>query len=83
MENIIKRVPAQARKAMVKVQAKRDTVKTVLKEKSGQLLVDHAGWVAAIVLIIGLVIAFTLPVLKSTVLPAIQQKVMGLFTYSG
>lgn len=54
-----------------------------LKEQSGQLLVDHAGWVAVIVLIIGVVIVFTLPTLKNDVLPAIKQKVMNLFTYNG
>lgn len=57
--------------------------KYIMKDQSGQLLVDHAGWVAVILVIIGLFIYLSYPWLKNTVWPAIQTKIMGLINYSG
>jgi hypothetical protein len=71
--------------ARFKAKAKSVRAKTAIAlcDQSGQGLVEHAGWIAVIVLIIGVVIVFALPSLRNTILPAIQSTVMKIFNFNG
>ena len=57
--------------------------KIMLSDKSGQLAADHAGWIAVAFVLIGVVLYFTYPLYKDTVLPAIKDKFMGFLNYNG
>lgn len=69
----------------IKVKANHTLAKTkdVLKDQSGQQLVDNAGWVAVIVVLIGVVLYASYPWLKDTLWPAVTSKIMGLLNFSG
>lgn len=54
-----------------------------LTDDSGQLLVDHSGWAIFIILVIGVVIAYSIPAVKNDFLPTLKEKVMNMFNYSG
>lgn len=55
----------------------------ILNDNSGQLAADHAGWVAVAFVLIGVVIYFTYPLLKDTVLPGLKDKFMNILNFNG
>lgn len=69
----------------MKITAKKAVTRACMKlgEKSGEGATDHTGFVAVGLIIIGIAIAVLSPWGRNTVLPAIQDKVMGFINYSG
>lgn len=54
-----------------------------LAEISGEGATEHTGWIAVALIIIGIAVAVLSPWGRNTVIPAIQDKVMGFINYSG
>jgi hypothetical protein len=59
------------------------SLKEIIVDKKGQLLSEHAGWIAVAFVLIGVALYFAYPALKNDVLPALKDKVMNLINYSG
>lgn len=56
---------------------------TKLSEVSGEGATEHTGWIAVALIIVGIAVTVLSPWGKNTVIPAIQDKVMGFINYSG
>lgn len=73
---LVKKIKDGTKTAAVKTEV-------MLTDKSGQLAADHAGWIAIAFVLIGVVLYFTYPLYKDTILPAIKDKFMGFLNYNG
>lgn len=54
-----------------------------LSKISGEGATEHTGWIAVALIIVGIAVTVLSPWGKNTVIPAIQDKVMGFINFSG
>lgn len=78
-----KKIAAALPTVKMKVQKCAASAASKLTEISGEGATEHTGWIAVALIIIGIAVAVLSPWGRNTVIPAIQDKVMGFINYSG
>lgn len=61
----------------------KENTRKAMTENAGQQASDNMGWIAVILVVIGVIIAFSIPALKNTILPKLQEVFMQIFSYHG
>lgn len=77
------KIAAASPTVKTKIQTCAASVACKLTEISGEGATEHTGWIAVALIIIGIAVAVLSPWGRNTVIPAIQDKVMGFINYSG
>lgn len=74
---------SSVQKALIrKVSAMKAEAKKTMLEKSGQQAADNMGWIAVIVVVILVVLAFAVPQIRDTFLPSVSSKFSSILNFS-
>lgn len=68
---------------LIKAMTLKKRMKAALEDTSGQQLTEHAGWIVVIILIVLAAVAYAIPQVRTTLLPALFSRIMNMINFTG